>query len=83
MEGKPRSLYFSAYRLKTLEESIITENGGSEKSPYLKLLLSRKPKTTNKVRVFPMINPYKQRDTETNPSAVNTEKDLTIYSNTL
>lgn len=89
MEGKTKPLYFSAYRLKTLEESMTDANtNSSERSPYLKLLLSRKPKTTNKVRVFPMINPYKQKmasdDTTANQLSVSTEQDIMkINSNTL
>jgi hypothetical protein len=89
MEGKTKPLYFSAYRLRTLEESIADANtNSSERSPYLKLLLSRKPKTTNRVRVFPMINPYKQKMTSDDISAnqlpVSTEQDLMkINSNTL
>ena len=69
MEGKPRSpFYFSAYRLKTLEESSSLATS-TKQSPYLKALLSGKTRTTSRVRVFPMINPYKQKMTSTDADA--------------
>lgn len=49
------ALYFSAYPLKA-----ISQNSSEEKqSPFLKALLSGKTRTLSRVRVAPMINPYK------------------------
>lgn len=59
-EPKP-SFYFSAYRLKTLEKAV-SSSGETNQSPYLKAMLSGKAKTMSRVRVSPMLNPYKQRN---------------------
>jgi hypothetical protein len=56
-ENAKPSIYFSAYPLKA-----VGSNDSKEKtsSPYLKAILSAKPKTKpNRAQVFPMINPYK------------------------
>jgi hypothetical protein len=50
------SFYFSAYPLKVIKES---SSDKEPESPYLKALLSGKTKTSSRVRVFPMLNPYK------------------------
>ena len=55
--AKP-SLYFSAYPLKTITQS----SSANGTSPYLKAILSSKTKPTMlrpRVKVFPMVNPYK------------------------
>lgn len=49
------SLYFSAYPLKAISESLQT---ASEQSPFLKALLTGKSRTLSRVRVAPMVNPY-------------------------
>jgi hypothetical protein len=64
MKGRPRPpFYFSAYRLKTLEEAASNSSSGSvsHASPYLKAILSGKTRKRNNSRVFPMINPYKEK----------------------
>jgi hypothetical protein len=54
--AKP-SLYFSAYPLKAIENSSSKQK---TESPYLKAVLSAKPRASaHRARVFPMINPYK------------------------
>ncbi len=56
--GDQPSLYFSAYPLKALnQESSVKPSEGQ--SPYLKAILSGKTRTMSRVRVFPMINPYR------------------------
>ena len=65
MKGKPRPpFYFSAYRLKTLEEAATGSPSPGEMaqtSPYLKAILSGKTRIRSNPRVFPMINPYKEK----------------------
>ncbi len=64
--------YFSAYPLKA-----ITGNSGnsSTESPYLKAVLAgSKTKTIDKVRVFPMVNPYKA----TSSKPVTPAKDVEV-----
>lgn len=56
--AKP-SLYFSAYSLKAFEHAASSQKEPSQSSPYLRSLLSGKGKKTDRARVFPMINPYK------------------------
>jgi hypothetical protein len=48
------SLFFSAYPLKALKQSACPEPDSS----YLKGLLTGKTKTSSRVRIFPMVNPY-------------------------
>jgi hypothetical protein len=58
--AKP-SIYFSAYPLKAAEpETPVSPSESSQStSPYLRSLLAGKTKEVSRVRVFPMINPYK------------------------
>ncbi|HVT84366.1 MAG TPA: hypothetical protein VHD35_04145 [Chitinophagaceae bacterium] len=51
------ALYFSAYPLKAILQSSSSEE---ERSPFLKALLSGKTRTLSRVRVSPMLNPYKK-----------------------
>jgi len=53
------SLYFSAYPLKAVNQEA-SAKPSSGQSPYLKAVLSGKTRSMSRVRVFPMINPYKQ-----------------------
>jgi hypothetical protein len=66
--SKP-SLYFSAYPLKAIKEPSSSDK--QTDSPFLKALLSGKTKTSSRVRVFPMINPYKD---QINPSPFEADK---------
>lgn len=52
------SLYFSAYPLKAVQTA--AEQQGTISSPYLKAILCGKTRTLSRVRVMPMINPYKE-----------------------
>ena len=52
------SLYFSAYPLKAVQTA--SEQAGTVTSPYLKAILCGKTKTLSRVRVMPMINPYRE-----------------------
>lgn len=54
MKNSKPALYFSAYPLKAIKESKT-----SEQSPFLKAILSGKTRTLSRVRVSPMLNPYK------------------------
>jgi hypothetical protein len=62
MKGKSRPPFLiSAYRLKTFEEILNSQKNVEVQSPYLKSLLSGKTRTSSRVGVFPMINPYKEK----------------------
>ncbi|HYM92890.1 MAG TPA: hypothetical protein VET23_02040, partial [Chitinophagaceae bacterium] len=51
------ALYFSAYPLKALA---LQSTSDEQRSPFLKALLSGKTRTLSRVRVAPMLNPYKK-----------------------
>lgn len=59
-------LYFSAYPLKAITE---TQSAGSSstQTPYLRSVLSGKTKTSSRVRVFPMANPYPEKMMRSKP----------------
>lgn len=54
------ALYFSAYPLKAILQATSEEN----LSPFLKALLTGKVRSSSRVRVAPMLNPYKESDTK-------------------
>jgi hypothetical protein len=57
------TIYFSAYSLKNAEQkTTASSNEPSKSSPYLRALLAGRSRTSSKVRVFPMINPYREKD---------------------
>lgn len=56
MKNIKPALYFSAYPLKAIKESSSAEQS---QSPFLKAILSGKTRTLSRVRVSPMLNPYK------------------------
>jgi len=59
-------LYFSAYPLKAITEP--ASNGSSSAhTPYLRSVLAGKTKTSSRVRVFPMANPYTQKKVNAKP----------------
>lgn len=63
MKGIARpTIYFSAYSLKNAEQKTPSSNEPSKSSPYLRALLAGRSRTSSKVRVFPMINPYREKD---------------------
>jgi len=75
------NFYFSAYPLKALKEDN-SSKPSNEPSPYLKAILSGKTRTLSRVRVFPLINPYRkssipeQKNTSKLPNDIElTEKD--------
>jgi hypothetical protein len=59
------SFYFSAYPLKAVSR----DNSANDQSPYLKAILSAKTNTASRVRVFAMINPYKEINARVMPVA--------------
>jgi hypothetical protein len=70
------AFYFSAYPLKA-----ITGSSSSDKkpdSPYLKAILSGKTKTSSRVRVFPMINPYNSNFKPAPSETGNLPKDIEL-----
>ena len=69
MKNSKPTLYFSAYPLKAIKES-----SSSEQSPFLKAILSGKTRTLSRVRVSPMLNPYKKTSTPATPVKPNNEK---------
>ena len=70
MKGLAKNpIYFSAYPLKAIK-SAEAETHKSSQSPYLRSILSAgRSKNTNRVRVFPMVNPYKNPYKEEVPAA--------------
>jgi hypothetical protein len=69
--------YFSAYPLKALN----AEPKTAQQSPYLKAVLSGKSKPISRVRVLPMINPYKQpvsQQKRVAPHKTNLPKDIEL-----
>ncbi len=54
------SIYFSAYPLKAISPEPTAPASTDERSPYLKAILSGKTRILSRVRVFPMINPYRK-----------------------
>jgi hypothetical protein len=52
---KQPSFYFSAYPLKAIHSS----SSPADQSPYLKAVLNGKTRSFSRVRVLPMLNPYK------------------------
>ena len=70
--NKQSSLYFSAYPLKAIKES------SSEQSPFLKAILSGKTRTLSRIRVSPMLNPYKvsPKPAGTKPEKLKVNKDI-------
>ena len=50
------SFYFSAYPLKAIKQA---SSSTETTSRYLKSILSGKTRSVNRVRVLPMVNPYK------------------------
>ena len=56
------TIYFSAYSLKNAEQKTSGSNEPSKSSPYLRALLAGRSRSSSKVRVFPMINPYREKD---------------------
>ena len=53
------SLYFSAYPLKALMQDAPTKSNLSQSS-YLKSIHSGKIRTMSRIRIFAMMNPYRQ-----------------------
>jgi hypothetical protein len=54
------SFYFSAYPLKVLDQHL-SEKPIPDQSP-LRAVLTGTTRSINRVRVFPMINPYREAD---------------------
>ena len=69
------SFYFSAYPLKAVKGS---SSDNSPSSPYLKALLSGKTKTSSRVRVFPMTNPYNKQFKPVPPEPGKLPKDIEL-----
>ncbi|MFI5133182.1 MAG: hypothetical protein ACHQEB_02545 [Chitinophagales bacterium] len=61
------ALYFSAYPLKAINQL----PSADQQSPYLKAILTGKTRTLSRVRVSPMVNPYKA---VSKPAPVENEK---------
>lgn len=52
------SFYYSAYPLKAIEQAVVSAKNG-EPSPRLKALLSKDQPAKSRIRIHPMVNPYK------------------------
>ena len=59
------SFYYSPYPLKALKQAAESIQG--PQSSHLKALLSDKTKTTRRIRVYPMVNPYKSKLPDLSP----------------
>jgi hypothetical protein len=76
MKSKPRSpFYFSAYPLKAVTDEASAKTTSSQ-SPYLKAILSGKTRTLSRVRVFPMINPYRKFSIPVSPDESKVPKNI-------
>ena len=75
--GDQPSLYFSAYPLKALNQGA-SAKPSEGKSPYLKAILSGKTRTISRVRVFPMINPYRQSALAKTKTTEQLPKDIAL-----
>jgi hypothetical protein len=64
------SLYFSAYPLKAFDKEDSAKPSTGQ-SPYLRAMLSSKTRTMSRVRIFPMVNPYRLTVKSVIPPAVN------------
>jgi hypothetical protein len=71
------SFYFSAYPLKALTNEASAKSS-SNQSPYLKAILSGKTRTLSRVRVFPMINPYRKSSIPAIPETSKLPKDIEL-----
>jgi hypothetical protein len=71
------TLYFSAYPLKALRDKA-SAKPSSTQSPYLKAILSGKTRTLSRVRVFPMVNPYRRSSVPVIPDASKLPKDIEL-----
>ncbi len=69
------SFYFSAYPLKVIKDPSKASEPGS---PYLRTLLSGRTKTSNRARVFPMINPFNKHFSPVPPEADKLPKDIEL-----
>jgi hypothetical protein len=54
------NVYFSAYPLKALNQDLL-EKPANEQAPF-RAMLNSKTKSMSRIRVSPMINPYRQSD---------------------
>lgn len=59
MKSSAKPFYLSAYPLKAIKDT--SSANKQPDSPFLKSLLSGITKTSSRVRVFPMSNPYSER----------------------
>ncbi len=57
--AKSSPLYYSAYPLKVLEQAAASAEG--RQYPHLKAVLSAKTKTLTRMRVSPMVDPYRKK----------------------
>ena len=71
------TFYFSAYPLKALRKEA-SAKPSSTQSPYLKAILSGKTRTLSRVRVFPMVNPYRRSSVPVIPEASKLPKDIEL-----
>ena len=78
MKSRPRSpFYFSAYPLKALNAEAAAKQT-TDHSPYLKSVLSAKTRTSSRIRVFPMINPYGKKTITLTPDTSELQKDIEL-----
>jgi len=69
--------FFSPYPLKALTGQS-SEIPASNHSPYLKAILSGKTSKVSRVRVFPMINPYRKSSTPIKPEKNEITSDIEL-----
>jgi hypothetical protein len=75
------TFYFSAYPLKALQDEASAKPSqtlSQTQSPYLKAILSGKTRTLSRVRVFPMINPYRKNMLPVIPDENKLIKDIEL-----
>ena len=71
------SFYFSAYPLKAIKDEASSKELPTQ-SPYLKAVLSGKTRTLSRVRVFPMVNPYRKNVLPVIPDENKLIKDIEL-----
>ena len=78
MKSNARSnFYFSAYPLKAVSD----DNAGkpsTELPSYLKAILSSKTRTLSRVRVFPLVNPYRETSIPVTPETSKVPNDIEL-----
>jgi hypothetical protein len=72
------ALYFSAYPLKAVSQANTAADTSPNQSPYLRAILSGKTRTVSRVRVFAMVNPYRENSHAVVPKPSKLPQDIEL-----